>query len=647
MIDYASLGPLLIANRGEIACRVMRTARTLGLRTIAIYSDADATAPHVLSANTAVRIGPAPVGESYLSFNAILAAARQTGARAVHPGYGFLAENADFAAACVDADLIFVGPAPEVIRLMGDKRAAKERMLAAGVRCVPGWQGAAQDEKSLTAAAREVGFPLMIKAAAGGGGRGMRRVERSDDLAETLDAARREAIGAFGDGTLILEAAIDGGRHIEVQIFGDRRGNIIHLGERDCSVQRRHQKIIEEAPAPNLPDATRRAVHDAAVRVAGAIGYEGAGTVEFLVDQSYNVYFMEMNTRLQVEHGVTEAITGEDLVAWQLAVAAGAPLPKRQDQISSDGHAIEVRLYAEDANNGFAPQTGRIAQWRVPNRTAIRVDDALEVGQPITHHYDPMLAKIIAHGTTRDQARADLVNAISETEILGVTSNKYFLRQILTNDTFVTGDATTDFVEKVFPAPADTNSPSAHTRAVAAVLLFDRDAGPAADGWRNSGVARWPVQLCAANVESNLWVETIGSHQRRVSIADQEIIIDVKDTIKLIATAFHDGVLFMDDGSGVFAFQDATYAPADMLGGPADGRVTAAMSGRVLQVTAAKGDRIEKGERLFVLESMKMEHQLSSDISGIVIDVLVCDGEQVQAGQVLAFIDSARDADDG
>ena len=436
---------VLIANRGEIALRIQRTARDLGLSTVAVYSEADAEAPHVKAANEAIAIGPARASESYLSIDAIVDAARRSRADAVHPGYGFLSENADFARACVDAGLIFIGPDPEAIRLMGDKRLAKQRMRDAGIPCVPGWDGEDQDDPTIVSAASDLGFPLMVKAAAGGGGRGMRLVTNADAIDGAITSARSEARDAFGDGTLILESAVSNARHIEVQIFGDRHNNIVHLGARDCSVQHRHQKVIEEAPPPGLSPDVVEALYAAAIKAAAAIDYVGAGTVEFLVGPNEEFYFLEMNTRLQVEHAVTEMITGEDLVAWQILVARGEPLPKSQKDIQSSGHAIQARLYAEDTEAGFLPQIGPVVLWRGTTTDRVRIESGIETGSVISPHYDPMVAKIIAHGDDREQAIRQLTAALKSTALLGTTTNKRFLLGILAGVKFQTGAVATDF----------------------------------------------------------------------------------------------------------------------------------------------------------------------------------------------------------
>ena len=439
---------VLIANRGEIACRIIRTLERLGIRAIAVYSDADREARHVVLADQAVRIGPAPASESYLNADAILEAAAQTGAQAIHPGYGFLAENPAFARACASAGVTFIGPSAEAIEVMGAKDRAKAAAAAAGVPLVPGHHGEGQDEASLLAAARELGFPVLLKAALGGGGKGMRVVRRPDDFAAALEGARREAAAAFGNDRMLLERYLERPRHIEVQVFGDQAGHVVHLFERDCSVQRRHQKVIEEAPAPGLSEATRHALGAAAVRLAQAIGYTGAGTVEFLLDRNDAFYFMEMNTRLQVEHPVTEMTTGLDLVEWQLRVAAGEPLPLAQDQITRSGHAIEARIYAEDPDRGFLPSTGTLAHLRLPEpSSAVRIETGVAAGDRISLFYDPMLAKVIAWGPDRAAALRRLDTAIGGCEVVGPATNLDLLARVIGHPDFAAGAVATGFIE--------------------------------------------------------------------------------------------------------------------------------------------------------------------------------------------------------
>jgi len=444
------INKILIANRGEIAVRVINTAKALGYRTVAVYSEADTDALHVEVADEAVCIGPAPVGESYLVADKLLQAASLSGADAIHPGYGFLSENADFARRCQAAEITFIGPPAEAIELMGSKRLSKIAMIDAGVPCIPGYQGSEQDDARLISEAERIGYPLMVKASAGGGGRGMRLVWEQASLAENIRTARSEAQSAFGSGELILERAVIEPRHIEIQVFADSQGDAVYLGERDCSIQRRHQKVVEEAPSPFVDEALRQRMGEAAVNAAKACNYRGAGTVEFLVDAKGEFYFLEMNTRLQVEHPVTELITGQDLVAWQIKVASGEPLPLSQDQIQLSGHAMEVRLYAEDPRNNFMPQTGQVQRWDLPDSDGVRIDHGIRQGQPVSPHYDPMLAKIIAYGSNREEARRRLACAVEDTTLLGVNNNKRFLANILRHPVFASGEATTAFIEQHF-----------------------------------------------------------------------------------------------------------------------------------------------------------------------------------------------------
>ncbi|MEM8752224.1 MAG: biotin carboxylase N-terminal domain-containing protein, partial [Pseudomonadota bacterium] len=498
-----SFDAVLIANRGEIARRVIRTCRALGLRAVAVHSEADADAPHVREADDAVAIGPAPAAESYLDAERIIEAARATGAGAIHPGYGFLSENADFAEAVEAAGLTFIGPPGSAIRAMGDKAAAKRAMIAAGVPVAPGYEGGDQSDEALVEAAERVGFPLMVKAAAGGGGKGMRLVAGAADLLAAIAEARAEARSSFGDGALILERAILDARHVEIQIFADAHGACLHLGERDCSVQRRHQKVLEEAPCPAVTPALRDAMGAAAVAAARAVDYRGAGTVEFLLDAKGDFYFLEMNTRLQVEHPVTEEVTGLDLVALQIAVAAGEPLPFAQGDLRIEGHAIEARLYAEDAAAGFLPSTGRVEIWR-PS-PLVRVDDGIAEGGEVTPHYDPMIAKLIARGPTREAARLKLIRALEDTAVAGPKTNRAFLIDVLAHPVFAAGEATTGFLDGGAVESRAGCAPPAEALAVAAALALtaDRDAAYAAAGlvgcdqlgWRSDGAGAVPISL--------------------------------------------------------------------------------------------------------------------------------------------------------
>ena len=613
-----TFGKILVANRGEIAWRVMRTANAMGYRTVAVYSDADKEAPHVGFADETVRIGPPPVGESYLSIDRLLEAAHKSGADAVHPGYGFLSENETFAAACEKAGLVFIGPPPAVIAAMGNKAAAKRRMIDAGVPCVPGYQGADQSEAALAKEARRIGFPVMVKAAAGGGGRGMRLVERPADLADAIRTARTEAESAFGSGELILERAVVDARHVEIQVFADAHGNVIHLGERDCSLQRRHQKVVEEAPSPAVNADLRKRMGAAAVAAARAIGYRGAGTVEFLLGSDGAFYFLEMNTRLQVEHPVTEMITGQDLVAWQFKVAAGEPLPLAQEQVTFVGHAIEARLYAEDPYAGFLPQTGRVDVWRPATGAGVRIDQGMKDGLAISPFYDPMIAKVIAHGVTREDARARLVRALRETVVLGPVTNRHFLIRLLEHPEFAGGEVTTAFLgQHSFAPPAITD---VHWQA-AARLLYQQSAEryPASlRGWRNSNPEPAPIKLA------------VGDTQRLLHVCAGEG--DVEEHVP-----FHiDGDdVIVDLDCHTVRFTDRTYAPPAASAAGGDGKLRAPMDGRIVAINVAAGDNVTRGQTLIVLEAMKIQHQLKAMVDAKVESVAVQEGQQVANRAVL------------
>ena len=639
---------VLIANRGEIALRTRRTARDLGLSTVAVYSEADAEAPHVKAANEAIAIGPARASESYLSIDAIVDAARRSRADAVHPGYGFLSENADFARACVDAGLIFIGPDPEAIRLMGDKRLAKQRMRDAGIPCVPGWDGEDQDDPTIVSAASDLGFPLMVKAAAGGGGRGMRLVTNADAIDGAITSARSEARDAFGDGTLILESAVSNARHIEVQIFGDRHNNIVHLGARDCSVQRRHQKVIEEAPPPGLSPDVVEALYAAAIKAAAAIDYVGAGTVEFLVGPNEEFYFLEMNTRLQVEHAVTEMITGEDLVAWQILVARGEPLPKSQKDIQSSGHAIEARLYAEDTEAGFLPQIGPVVLWRGTTTDRVRIESGIETGSVISPHYDPMVAKIITHGDDREQAIRQLTAALKSTALLGTTTNKRFLLGILAGVKFQTGAVATDFID--LQTGADTEDAALGT-AVAALLLFKESCDATDNIWWSSGPAQWVMMI---GVDGQRRKATIavprGAPAFDVEVDDQSFTIEsvavdpnltrlkIDGADRDIVTAKSGAALWLDLGEGARAYEDLSYVPAVPLELDSDGVVAAPITGRVVQVVVKEGDVVAANDVLLIIEAMKIEHAVMAPIAGTVTLIAAKKGDQIAARTTIAEI---------
>jgi len=643
---------VLVANRGEIALRVMRSAHGLGYRTVAVYSSADAQAAHVAAADQAVCIGAPLPAQSYLDIGAIVAAARATGADAIHPGYGFLAENADFAAACREAGIVFVGPSPEAIRAMGDKAGAKRLMLEAGVPCIPGYQGEGQSAERLAEEAEKIGYPLMIKATAGGGGRGMRLVRSADTFAELLRSAQSEARNAFGDATVLLERAIVEPRHVEIQIFADRHGNVVHLGERDCSVQRRHQKLIEEAPSPAVDATLRERMGAAAVAAARAIGYEGAGTLEFLLDRDGAFYFMEMNTRLQVEHPVTEAITGLDLVEWQLRVAAGEPLPLKQEDIRFRGHAIEVRLCAEDAAHGFMPQSGTMRRWQEPE--GIRVEHALRPGAPIPPYYDSMIAKLVAHGATREEARRRLLRGLGDTVALGVVTNQTFLSRCLSHPDFAAGEATTAFIAQNEAALLGVDTAARRRAAAVCAWLLHRTAAEPARGASARLAPSLPVGLSflldgeavsarVAQVSPSGFVIEIDGERHDLAAVEEG-----EDSARFILGGVMETVRFTREGAllhircdaNVHRAEDLTRAPAARGGGAAgDGRVKAAMNGRVVAVEVAAGESVIPGKPLLTLEAMKMEHVHAAGVAGVVKAVHATSGDQVAAGQILIEIE--------
>jgi len=649
-----SFEKVLVANRGEIACRVLESARSLGYRTVAVFSEADAGARHVQLADQAVCIGPATAAASYLNVDALLDACRRTGADAVHPGYGFLSENADFAAACAEAGVTFIGPPVEAIRLMGSKRLSKIAMQDAGVPCVPGYQGEAQDDDTLIREADQVGLPLMIKASAGGGGRGMRVVTDAAQIAAQLKSARQEANSSFGNDELILERAVINPRHVEIQVFGDHHGNVIHLGERDCSVQRRHQKVVEEAPSPAVDETLRQRMGEAAVNAAKACAYVGAGTVEFLLGDDGQFYFLEMNTRLQVEHPVTELVTGQDLVAWQLRVAAGEALPLTQDQVSLSGHAMEVRLYAEDPAQGYLPQTGPVLRWSPAAGDGVRIDHGLVDGAEVGSHYDPMLAKIIAFGASRDEARRRLIRAVEETVLMGLDDNRRFLAAILRHPRFADGTATTAFIDGPFaddPGLQPAEVPES-LWALAALLLARAGAGDAAGragyrNWHSSGLGAQPLVLAHGDRERTLYLTPDGIHNGPDLTLDR---VDHGGT--LIATLdgvrgrYHwfrqGGRVWLQDGGLRACFEERTHRASAGEQGPGSGQLKAPMDGAVIDVSAAAGDQVKRGQTLAVLEAMKMEHALKADCDGTVEAVTVAAGDQVKRQQLLITVTPAN-----
>jgi geranyl-CoA carboxylase alpha subunit len=641
---------ILIANRGEIALRIMRTARRLGYGVVAVYSDADRDALHVREGDQAVRIGEALPAQSYLKIDAIIAAAKASGATAVHPGYGFLAENEDFAQACLDAGLVFIGPSPEAIRAMGNKAGAKDIMQKAGVPCVPGYQGADQGDAVMLAEAKKIGFPVMIKAVAGGGGRGMRLVADAGAFPDALRSARSEAQGAFGDPYVILERAIVDPRHIEIQVFGDRYGNAIHLGERDCSVQRRHQKLIEEAPSPKVTPELRARMGAVGVAAVKSIGYEGAGTLEFLLDERGEFYFMEMNTRLQVEHPVTEAITGLDLVELQLRIAAGEPLGLRQEHIKFSGHAIEVRLCSEDANHDFMPQSGTMALWQMPD--GVRVEHALQSGSEIPPFYDSMIAKIISHGTDRNEARGRLICGLEQAAAFGVTTNQGFLISCLRHPGFAKGEATTSFIgnhrdELLAPCADEAGA------ALAALLLYVTN--PHAPPWRGgrSLAATFPltmrIDLGHGAHEVDIVRERDGSYVASLEGGERRFEIDElgRDAIRFRTDGMMETARFLRDGDRLYilhrgatmAVRDLTLAaPVSAAAAGGDGKVRAAMNGRVVAVLVKPGEQVAAGQPVMTLEAMKMEHVHMAGVAGTVSSIDVAEGEQVTTGRIVVEI---------
>ena len=641
------IASLLIANRGEIACRIIRTAKRLGIRTIAVYSDADADALHVSLADEAVRLGPAPARESYLDIASVIDAAKKTRAEAIHPGYGFLSENAQFAEACAKAKIIFVGPPASAIRAMGGKSEAKALMAKAQVPLVPGYHGEEQGPAKLLREAEKIGWPVLIKASAGGGGKGMKIATSADDFRDQLASAKREALSSFNDERVLIEKYLAKPRHVEIQIFADNHGHCLHLFERDCSIQRRHQKVIEEAPAPGMTDALRQRMGEAAVKAAQAIGYSGAGTVEFLLDRDGSFYFMEMNTRLQVEHPVTELITGLDLVEWQLRVASGEKLPLQQSDLAINGHAIEVRLYAEDADKGFLPQTGTITHLVWPEEA--RIDTGVTQGRAISTYYDPMIAKLIVWDRDRPSALAQLRRALAETEIAGVVTNAPFLLRLASHKAFAKADLDTGFIARHEAELLPSVPPASEDALILATIglvLSERatNSGPwsLGDGWRHFGFGHDQITLidqadqsihkiafdyakggfvfgktCAtAALANGRLTATIGSmrHIAGFAISGDDITLFLSG----IAHRFKRQTLVLADG-----------AEAGTL------RLTAPMPGRIIAVHAKAGESVARNAPLIVLEAMKMEHTLKAPQAGVIAQVNVRTGEQIREGQEL------------
>ena len=661
---------ILIANRGEIACRVAKTARRLGVRTVAVYSDADANAAHVRACDEAVHIGGPAAKDSYLQWQRILAAAQATGAQAVHPGYGFLSENEDFARACAEAGLVFIGPPPEAIAAMGSKAAAKALMEQAGVPLVPGYHGRDNDPALLALEAQRIGFPVLIKASAGGGGRGMRRVDRAEDFLESLASCQREAKASFGDDHVLVERYVTRPRHIEIQLFADTRGSCVYLFERDCSVQRRHQKVLEEAPAPGMSAVRRAEMGQAAVAAAKAVGYVGAGTVEFIAEElddgDLRFYFMEMNTRLQVEHPVTEAITGHDLVEWQLRVASGEPLPARQEDLRIHGHAIEARICAENPDAGFLPATGTLSVLRWPAHvtfqrnaaqdggepTAVRVDAGVREGDSISPFYDSMIAKLIVWGEDRAQALARLDAALQATHIVGPATNVAFLRRVAASTSFGQAQLDTALIEReraqVLNQPG-LALPLAAAGVVAQALASERaaedtDPWSRRDGWRLHGGARRRLDLMVGKTHEVATLERLHDGALRLSVAGQCLNLrsaalgadrfdvhlgDARHTL----TVYRQGeraTVFADEGSLELLDIDPIAHAGDAAG--EGGRLTAPMPGKVIALHVKVGDRVQAGQALAVMEAMKMEHTLAAPREGVVAELLYAVGDQVAEG---------------
>ena len=664
---------ILIANRGEIACRVAATARRLAIKTVAVYSDADANAKHVSVCDESVYIGASAPRDSYLRWDKIIEAALACGAQAVHPGYGFLSENEEFARACAQAGLVFIGPLPSSIRAMGLKAESKQLMEKAGVPLVPGYHGSDQDEALLQREADSIGYPVLIKASAGGGGKGMRAVDKSEDFAGALASCKREAINSFGDDAVLIEKYVQRPRHIEIQVFGDTQGNYVYLFERDCSVQRRHQKVLEEAPAPGITEEFRKAMGEAAVAAARAVDYVGAGTVEFIVEQkpdgSMIFFFMEMNTRLQVEHPVTEAITGQDLVEWQLRVASGEPLPLAQSQLKISGHAIEARICAENPDNNFLPATGTLHVYGLPdcvtferNSGGVRVDSGVRQGDAISPFYDSMVAKLIVHGDTREQALSRLDTALAHTHIVGLNTNVQFLRNVVQSRSFVQADLDTALIpreEAVLFKQEKVGLSLAVAAAIAQTLLQEKadDAHSSAragwfdpwarrDGWRSHGPSTRRFDYEFQDVVQVVQMTTLHDGALQLDIAGQSGVFAFEPVTQGIDVRFAAqrqivSVYRKGDVAYVFSAQGATQITAiDALAHAGDtqvegGRLTAPMPGKVVSFSVKAGDKVTRGQALAVMDAMKMEHTIAAPMDGVVAEVLYAPGDQVIEGAEL------------
>lgn len=665
--NYRPFTTLLVANRGEIAHRILLTAKQQGYRTVAIYSPIDRDSPHVSVADIAIELTSNSIDQSYLDSDQVLAAATITRADAIHPGYGFFSENADFAKRCQQEGIVFIGPTPDTIAIMGSKRQAKIAMQAAGVPCVPGYQGKDQSDEALLAASESIGWPLMIKASAGGGGRGMRLVHQACDFIEQLAMARNEALTAFGSDEVILEKALINARHIEIQVFGDCFGNAVHLGERDCSMQRRHQKVIEEAPSPVVDETLRKLMGDSAIQAAKACDYIGAGTIEFMLDSDNHFYFLEMNTRLQVEHPVTELITGLDLVDWQLHIASGFPLPKKQSDISLNGHAIEVRLYAEDPAEQFLPQTGQIDAWVPAQNTGIRIDAGIVTGQCIGSHYDPMLAKVIAFGENREIARKRLIQALDQTVITGLRCNKAFLSYLLQDKMFFEGKATTDYIDHqldINELIKDTVYDHLLGEVIGAVFLMQKNTIDAKfKNWTNS--LNRSRKLTFSSQDNSTSVITIASLKEgyQCSINDKTVSIGhlavqpystntyhcIFSKITEDSTVINQSAVIYYQQTGnnltvwingiAYEYREDSLAAPDNRKRKSNGNILAPMDGSIFKLCISEGESVKSGQLLATLEAMKMEHPLKADCDGIVKNVSITEGEQVRIRQPLIIIE--------
>jgi geranyl-CoA carboxylase alpha subunit len=657
-----ALTTLLVANRGEIAVRVMRTAKAMGLKTVAVYSEADANAQHVREADQSVCIGPAPVADSYLQLDAILDAAERTGADCIHPGYGFLSENQAFASACEAKGIEFIGPPNAAIEVMGDKARAKRAMIEAGVPCVPGYQGDDQKVSTLVAEAEKIGLPVMVKAAAGGGGRGMRLVHEVSELETAIDMAQSEAKNAFGSSELIIEKAVMRPRHVEIQVFADKAGNTVYLGERDCSIQRRHQKVVEEAPCPVMTPELREAMGKSAVEAAKAVNYVGAGTVEFLLDEAGEFYFLEMNTRLQVEHPVTEMVTGYDLVEWQIRVARGEDLPAEQEDIDLFGHAIEVRLYAEDPASGFLPSTGAIKLFTQPQGPGIRVDAGVETGDEVTPFYDAMVAKLITYGDTREDARLKMRTALQGTALFGPENNRDFLIDVMDRDEFISGAATTAFIADNYGdafTPSEVSSADlASAAAIQHVLAMETHHSQSASvneellDWVSMGRVTDTKSYDVGEDAREVLVVPLNAGEYEVSVGTDShhlVVTEIDDTamtleVDGLSKRYHyhpeaPATLYLASDSLSMVLADNTRIPPEAEEAAGGGTIMAPMHGQLLSIDVASGDAVTKGQRIAVLEAMKMQHELIAPGDGAVVDVMAVAGKQIGAGDLIMMLE--------